>query len=61
MKPRRGPGPSRTSVALQSLVNAEPAPGEGEAVVLSTLQDLVARFRLSSDTQAPAPMLSRAA
>ncbi|KUR70720.1 hypothetical protein AQZ52_12785 [Novosphingobium fuchskuhlense] len=26
-----------------------------------TLQDLVARFRLSSDTQAPAPMLSRAA
>ena len=48
MKPRRGPGPSRTSVALQSLVNAEPAPGEGEAVVLSTLQDLVAWGRKNS-------------
>jgi len=48
VKPRRGPGPSRTSVALQSLVNAEPAPGEGEAVVLSTLQDLVAWGRKNS-------------
>ncbi len=42
MKPRRGPGPSRTSIALRSLVDSEPAPGEGEAVVLSTVQDLVA-------------------
>ncbi len=48
MKPRRGPGPSRTSVALQSLVNSEAAPGEGEAVVLSTLQDLVAWGRKNS-------------
>ena len=48
MKPRRGPGPSRTSMALQSLVNSEPAPGEGEAVVLSTLQDLVAWGRKNS-------------
>ena len=48
MKPRRGPGPSRTSIALQSLVNSEPAPGEGEAVVLSTLQDLVAWGRKNS-------------
>ncbi len=48
MKPRRGPGPSRTSVALQSLVNSEAGPGEGEAVVLSTLQDLVAWGRKNS-------------
>jgi len=48
VKPRRGPGPSRTSIALQSLVNSEPAPGEGEAVVLSTLQDLVAWGRKNS-------------
>ncbi len=48
MKPRRGPGPSRTSVALQSLVDSEAAPGEGEAVVLSTLQDLVAWGRKNS-------------
>ena len=48
MKPRRGPGPSRTSIALRSLVDSEPAPGEGEAVVLSTLQDLVAWGRKNS-------------
>jgi NADH-quinone oxidoreductase subunit B len=48
VKPRRGPGPSRTSVALQSLANSEAGPGEGEAVVLSTLQDLVAWGRKNS-------------
>lgn len=48
MKPRRGPGPSRTSIALRSLVDSEPAPGEGEAVVLSTVQDLVAWGRKNS-------------
>ncbi len=48
MKPRRSPGPSRTSVALQSLVDSEPAPGEDQAVVLSTLQDLVAWGRKNS-------------
>jgi NADH-quinone oxidoreductase subunit B len=48
VRPRRGPGPSRTSVALRSLADSEPAPGEGEAVVLSTLQDLVAWGRKNS-------------
>ena len=48
MKPRRGPGPSRTAVALQSLVNSEAGPGEGQTVVLSTLQDLVAWGRKNS-------------
>jgi len=48
VKPRRGPGPSRTSIALRSLVDSEPAPGEGEAVVLSTVQDLVAWGRKNS-------------
>jgi NADH-quinone oxidoreductase subunit B len=48
VKPRRGPGPSRTSVALQSLVNSEAGPGEGQTVVLSTLQDLVAWGRKNS-------------
>ena len=48
MKPRRSPGPSRTAVALQSLVNSEAGPGEGQTIVLSTLQDLVAWGRKNS-------------
>jgi NADH-quinone oxidoreductase subunit B len=48
VRPRRGPGPSRTSIALRSLVNAESGPGEGRAVVLSTVQDLVAWGRKNS-------------
>ena len=48
VKPRRSPGPSRTAVALQSLVNSEAGPGEGQTVVLSTLQDLVAWGRKNS-------------
>ena len=48
MKPRRSPGPSRTAIALQSLVNSEAGPGEGQTVVLSTLQDLVAWGRKNS-------------
>jgi NADH-quinone oxidoreductase subunit B len=35
-------------VALQSLVNSEAGPGEGQTVVLSTLQDLVAWGRKNS-------------
>jgi len=48
VKPRRGPGPSRTAIALQSLVNSEAEPGEGQTIVLSTLQDLVAWGRKNS-------------
>ena len=48
MKPRRSPGPSRTAIALQSLVNSEAGPGEGQTVVLSSLQELVAWGRKNS-------------
>ena len=48
MRPRRGPGPSRTALALRALVEAEPEPGEGQSVVLGSLQDLVAWGRKNS-------------
>lgn len=50
MRPRRGPGPSRTASALQSLIDDEtrPGPGQGQAVVLGSLQNLVAWGRKNS-------------
>lgn len=50
MAPRRGPGPSRTAGALQSLIDDEtrPGPGQGQAVVLGSLQNLVAWGRKNS-------------
>jgi NADH-quinone oxidoreductase subunit B len=50
MRPRRGPGPSRTAGALQSLIDDEtlPGPGQGQAVVLGSLQNLVAWGRKNS-------------
>lgn len=50
MAPRRGPGPSRTASALQSLIDDEtrPGPGQGQAVVLGSLQNLVAWGRKNS-------------
>jgi len=50
MRPRRGPGPSRTASALQSLIDDEtrPGPGQGQAVVLGSLQHLVAWGRKNS-------------
>lgn len=50
MAPRRGPGPSRTASALQSLIDDEtrPEPGQGQAVVLGSLQNLVAWGRKNS-------------
>ena len=44
MSPRRGPGPSRTGIALHSLLESE-APavaGPGEGVVMGSLQSLIA-------------------
>ena len=48
--PRRGPGRSRTAVALQSLIDDETqaAPGQGQPVVLGSLQHLVAWGRKNS-------------
>ena len=50
MRPRRGPGPSRTASALQSLIDDEtrPGAGEGQPVVLGSLQHLVAWGRKNS-------------
>ncbi len=48
MKPRRGPGPSRTAVALRALLETDPEAGEGQSVVLGSLQDLVAWGRKNS-------------
>ena len=50
MAPRRGPGPSRTAGALQSLIDDDtrPGPGQGQAVVLGSLQNLVAWGRKNS-------------
>ena len=50
MAPRRGPGPSRTAIALQSLIGdgAPPEAGQGQAVVLGSLQHLVAWGRKNS-------------
>jgi NADH-quinone oxidoreductase subunit B len=44
VKPRRGPGPSRTAIALHSLLESETAPaaGPGEGVVMGSLQHLIA-------------------
>ena len=44
MKPRRGPGPSRTAIALHSLLESEAsaAAGPGDGVVLGSLQSLIA-------------------
>jgi NADH-quinone oxidoreductase subunit B len=48
--PRRGPGPSRTALALQALIDDETqaAPGQGQTVVLGNLQHLVAWGRKNS-------------
>jgi NADH-quinone oxidoreductase subunit B len=50
MPPRRGPGPSRTAVAIQSLLDdgTPPGAGQGQAVVLGSLQHLVAWGRKNS-------------
>ena len=50
MPPRRGPGPSRTAVALQSLIDDETraAPGQAQPVVLGSLQHLIAWGRKNS-------------
>jgi len=50
MRPRRGPGPSRTASAFQALIDDEtgPGPGQGQAVVLGSLQNLVAWGRKNS-------------
>jgi NADH-quinone oxidoreductase subunit B len=48
--PRRGPGPSRTALAIQSLLDdgTPPGAGQGQAVVLGSLQHLVAWGRKNS-------------
>jgi len=48
--PRRGPGPSRTAGALQALIDDETqaGPGQGQPVVLGSLQHLVAWGRKNS-------------
>jgi NADH-quinone oxidoreductase subunit B len=51
VKPRRGPGPSRTALALQRLLDAEGAPAGADAgvpVVTSSLERLVAWGRKNS-------------
>ena len=44
MKPRRGPGPSRTAIALHSLLESEASAvaGPGDGLVLGNLQSLIA-------------------
>jgi NADH-quinone oxidoreductase subunit B len=48
MTPRRGPGPSRTALALQALLDDETGAGQGQPVVLGSLQHLVAWGRKNS-------------
>jgi NADH-quinone oxidoreductase subunit B len=48
MTPRRGPGPSRTALALQALLDDETGGGQGQPVVLGSLQHLVAWGRKNS-------------
>jgi NADH-quinone oxidoreductase subunit B len=48
MTARRGPGPSRTAMALQALLDDETGSGQGQPVVLGSLQHLVAWGRKNS-------------
>ena len=50
MAPRKGPGPSRTAIALQSLIDEERrlAPDQRQPIVLGSLQHLVAWGRKNS-------------